>query len=90
MCARYRDMSFKEFLKMGVTEFSYKLASIPENEPLYTIIKSRSINLSTIKNKDERKYWRNLKRVNEIPQIYLSTEEIYSTLKSEVNKRRKI
>ena len=60
-----------------------KLSSIPESEPLYTIIKSRIINLSTIKNKEERKYWRNLKKANKIPQEYLSTKEIYQDLKEQ-------
>ena len=62
-CARYKDMSFKEFLELGITDFMKKLASIPESEPLYTIIKSRTIDLSKIKDKDERKYWSNLKRI---------------------------
>lgn len=83
-CARYENISYDKFLQLGFREFMKKLNSIPESEPLFNIIKSRSINLGTIKNKDERKYWRELKRINAIPQIYLSTTEIYDTLKSQV------
>ena len=32
-------MKFSEFLKLGISEFQKKLASIPETEPLYNIIK---------------------------------------------------
>lgn len=58
-----------------------KLNSIPESEPLYTIIKSRVINLATIKDKEERKYWRKQKQINKIPDIYLSNEELDLNLK---------
>lgn len=68
-------MTFKEFLNMGITEFTRKF-SIPENEPLYKIIKSRTIDLGTIKDKNEKKYWRDLKRINAIPSDYLSNEEV--------------
>lgn len=80
-CGRYRDISIEEFEAIGLTEFSIKISSIPENEPLYNIIKSRTINTESIKDKDERKYWRNLKRINKIPDEYLSIEEIYGKLK---------
>lgn len=80
-CARYENISFKEFLGLGITEFMMKLSSIPESEPLFTLIKSRIINLSSIKNKDERKYWSDLKRRNKLPSEYLSTEEIMFDLK---------
>lgn len=80
-CGRYRDISIEEFEAIGLTEFSIKISSIPENEPLYTIIKSRTINTESIKDKDERKYWRELKRLNKIPDEYLSIEEIYGKLK---------
>lgn len=53
-----------------------KFASIPESEPLFVILKSRSIKLSTIKDKEERKYWSKLKKANAIPYEYLSTKEI--------------
>jgi hypothetical protein len=48
-----------------------KFSSIPEEEPIYKIIKSRTINLSKIKDKEERKYWRELKNINRIPEEYL-------------------
>lgn len=66
---------------MGYEEFSKKLKSIPESEPLFTIIKSRSINISKIKDKEERKYWRELKRINAIPDIYISNEELDQRLR---------
>lgn len=53
-----------------------KLNSIPESEPLYNIIKSRMINPASIKDKEERKYWRKQKQINKIPDIYLSNEEL--------------
>ena len=80
-CGRYRDLSIEEFEAIGLTEFNIKISSIPENEPLYTIIKARTINTESIKDKDERRYWRNLKRINKIPDEYLSIEEIYGNLK---------
>ena len=61
-----------------------KLNSIPETEPLYTTFKARTIKLSKIKNKDERKYWRDLKRANKIPDIYLMPSELKERLKEEV------
>ena len=74
-------MRYEEFLNLGYEEFSIKLESIPESEPLYTIIKSRIINLAKIKDKEERKYWRELKRINAIPDIYISNEELDQRLK---------
>lgn len=87
-CARYKDMSFKEFLELGITDFMKKLASIPENEPLYTIIKSRTIDLSKIKDKDERKYWGNLKRIHAIPSEYLPIEEIMQDLNKMIKEKK--
>lgn len=75
-CARYKDISFDEFLKLGITGFMMKFNSMPESEPLYTILKSRSINTSEIKDKDEKKYWNKLKRANRIPDEYFSSEDI--------------
>lgn len=75
-CARYRDMKFSEFMDLGINELQMKLMSIPEDEPLYTIIRSRTINTSKIKDKEERKYWQELKRINKIPDIYLSKTEL--------------
>ena len=63
-------------MELGINELRRKLKSIPESEPLYTIIKSRTINTATIKNKDERKYWESLKRLNKIPDIYISSQEL--------------
>lgn len=80
-CARYENIKYDDFMKLGFEEFSMKLASIPESEPLFKIIKSRTINLSKIKDKEERKYWRELKRINAIPDIYKSNEEIEQELK---------
>lgn len=74
-------MSFEEFLNMGLTEFNKKLNSIPKDEPLFEIIKSRVINIAKIKNKEEKKRWKELKRLNRIPQLYLSTKEIDKILK---------
>lgn len=83
-CARYENISIEKFLNIGLTEFNAKISSIPENEPLFILIRSRTIKLSKIKNKEERKYWAELKRENKIPQIYLSSEELDSILKQEV------
>lgn len=83
-CARYENITFEEFLKLGYREFSMKLSSIPEDEPLFKIIKSRIIDLGQIKDKDERKYWRDLKRINAIPDIYKSSSELDIELKSKL------
>ncbi|MEE3417865.1 MAG: Gp15 family bacteriophage protein [Methanosphaera sp.] len=80
-CSRYKDISFKEFLDLGLSEFFMKLNSIPENEPLYKIIQSRTIDIAKIKDKEEKKYWREQKRINKIPEIYLSNREIEEDLK---------
>ena len=69
-CARYDNISYSDFLQLPLTDFNRKLSSIPENEPLYTIMKSRAINLNKIKDKEERKYWEQLKRDNKIPYAY--------------------
>ena len=75
---------------MGYEEFSMKLGSIPEQEPLYTIIKSRVIDIDSIKDKEERKYWRNLKRIHRIPDIYLPNEIIVSDLQKVIESEGKI
>ncbi len=75
---------------MGFFEFKKKLGSVPKSEPLYDIIKSRTINLSKIKDKEERRYWRELKKANKIPEVYLSTREIYRDLKNKLNETKKI
>jgi hypothetical protein len=75
-CARYENISYDEFLKLPITDFNRKLASIPESEPLYTIMKSRAIRLGAIKDKEERKYWSELKRINKIPYAYYHKDDI--------------
>lgn len=75
-CARYENITFEEFLHLGLTDFTKKFQSIPESEPLYTILKSRTIDTNKIKDKQERKYWNQLKRINKIPDEYISTNEI--------------
>ena len=80
-CSRYQNITWEEFLNLGFFEFKKKLSSIPKSEPLYDIIKSRTIELSKIKNKEEKKYWKELKRINQIPQIFIRTEDIYKDLK---------
>lgn len=62
-----------------------KLSSIPEDEPLFKIIKSRVIDISKIKDKEEKKYWRELKRINAIPDIYKTSKELDIELKNKLN-----
>ncbi len=85
-CSRYENISFKEFLELPLSEFSMKLNSIPESEPLYKIIQSRTIDISKIKDKEERRYWQEQKRLNKIPEIYLTTREIEQDLKDSMIK----
>ena len=87
-CSRYENITYKEFMNLGFCDFKRKLSSIPESEPLYKILKSRSIDLSKIKDKDERKYWQELKRLNEIPPIFISDEEQYKDLKGIVKNNK--
>lgn len=61
-----------------------KLSSIPETEPLYTTMRSRTINIASIKDKEERKYWNKLKAENRIPDIYLPREYINKRVMSEM------
>lgn len=61
-----------------------KLSSIPESEPLFKIIKSRVIDIGQIKDKEEKKYWRELRRINAIPDIYKSSSELDRELKSKL------
>lgn len=76
VCARYGNITYKELMNMGYEEFSAKLNSIPKSEPLYEIFKSRVVDINKIKDKEERKYWQELKQVNKIPDIYKSNKEI--------------
>ena len=80
-CSRYENISYEEFMQLGLFEFKKKLGSIPKTEPLYDIIKSRTINIASIKDKEERKYWRELRRINHIPQIFIPTKEVFDNLK---------
>lgn len=89
-CSRYENISWEKFLQLGFYEFKKKLGSIPKSEPLYDIIKSRTINLSKIKDKEERKYWREMKRINEIPQIFITTQEIYQELRGRLKETKQI
>ena len=75
-CARYENISYQEFLELPLSEFTKKIASVPEGEPLYTIMKARSINLNKIKDKEERRYWEALKRENKIPYAYYNNNDI--------------
>lgn len=83
-CSRYENIKYKDFLKLGIEEFNMKLNSIPKDEPLYEIIKSRTINLGKIKDKEERKYWRELKKINKIPDIYKTNEELEKEIKEQL------
>ena len=81
-------MTFKEFLELPLSMFIMKFNSIPESEPLHQIIKARTINIGKIKDKEERKYWRELKRINAIPDIYLSNKELDANLKEAFKNNR--
>ena len=61
---------------MPLSEFNRKISSVPENEPLYKIMKSRAINLNKIKDKEEKKYWSELKKENRIPYAYYNKDDI--------------
>ena len=74
-CARYKNISYDEFLELPLSEFNRKISSVPESEPLYTIMKSRAINTNTIKDKGEKKYWEALKRENKIPYAYYNNND---------------
>lgn len=76
MCTRYGNITYKELMNMGYEEFNAKLNSIPKSEPLYEIFKSRVVDINKIKDKEERKYWQELKQINKIPDIYKSNKEI--------------
>lgn len=85
-CARYENITFKEFLNLGISDFMRKFSSIPENEPLYKILKSRTIDIGKIKDKNEKKYWSELKRLNKIPEEYIPIDEIMIDLERNVQK----
>lgn len=83
-CSRYRDISYNDFLHLGLTEFNRKIASIPESEPLYRIMASRSINIGQIKDKEQKKYWQKLKQQNKIPDVYLPRKTLEKNIKKEI------
>ncbi len=87
-CSRYENISFDEFLKLPINEAIRKISSVPKGEPLYDIIKSRTINISKIKDKEEKKYWREQKRINEIPHIFLSDKEINNMLSEAIQNNK--
>lgn len=87
-CARYENITFEEFMRLGFNEFMMKLNSLPKTEPFYDIVKSRSINISRIKDKEERRYWRELQQINQIPSIYKSNEELDANLKSAIKNNK--
>ena len=89
-CSRYENITWEEFMNLGFFEVKKKMGSIPESEPLYKIIKSRAINPNTIKNKDERKYWQDLKRINKIPDLYLPISEIDKRLEQFIKQKKGI
>lgn len=86
--ARYENITYDEFLKLGFCEFMMKLNSLPKTEPFYDIVKSRTINLSKIKDKEERRYWRELSQINAIPSIYKSNEELDTELKNTIRNNK--
>lgn len=73
-------------MSLGISDFMRKFASIPETEPIYKILKSRTIDLGKIKDKNEKKYWSELKRINAIPEEYIPIDEILSDLERNVQK----
>lgn len=87
-CSRYENISYEEFMQLGFFETKKKIFSIPENEPLYKIIKSRTIAISKIKNKDEKRYWEELKQINEIPKVYLPIQEIDARLHEFIKQKK--
>ena len=44
-------------------------------------VKTTVRNIANIKDKEERKYWRELRRINQIPQIFIPTKEVFDNLK---------
>lgn len=87
-CARYENISLEDFMKLGYKEFMMKLNSLPETEPFYKIIKSRTINISRIKDKEERRYWRELSQINAIPSIYKSNNELNAELRQNIKNNK--
>ena len=67
-----------------------KIASIPDTEPLYKTMQSRVINIASIKDKQEKKYWQKLKQENKIPDIYLPIEYLNSKIRNQIKEGEKI
>lgn len=84
ICARYGNITYQELLNMGYEEFGMKMGSIPEDEPIFTIIKSRVINIGKIKDKGERKYWEEQRKLNKIPDQYLPKKEINKNIERKI------
>lgn len=82
MCTRYGNITYKDLINMGIEEFNAKLNSIPKSEPIYDIFKSRVVDINKIKDKEERKYWQELKQVNRIPDIYKTNKEINNEIRN--------
>ena len=83
-CSRYENISYNDFLQLDLNELTMKIQSIPETEPLYKVMKSRTININEIKDKEERKYWQKMKQANRIPDIYLPREYTKKTIKKNI------
>ena len=68
-----------------------KVLTIAEVEVGY-LEKSSTTNLDSKENGasdgNYTKYWRDLKKINAIPQIYISTDEIYAELKSKIKETK--
>lgn len=83
-CSRYENISYEEFLQLPLGDFDKKIKSIPEDEPLYKVMKSRIINVASIKDKEEKKYWQKMKSENKIPDVYLPREYTKKLLEKEM------
>jgi hypothetical protein len=83
-CSRYENISYEEFLQLPLGDFDKKIKSIPEDEPLYKVMKSRVINVASIKDKEEKKYWQKMKSENKIPDVYLPREYTKKLLEKEM------
>jgi len=83
-CSRYENIKYEEYLKIGYEEFMMKLNSVPKDEPLYEMFKARAININKIKDKEEKKYWRELKKAYAIPDEYKPIEILNKELKEQV------
>ena len=79
---------FHEFTdRDGIIHITTDTTLLKKGSPTNTL-KSRTIDISKIKDKNEKKYWSELKRVNRIPSEYLSTQEIMEDLKNFVKERK--